>query len=349
MTLAAAPGARGWRLVPRLLLFAAALLLVGQLVPRAIARRWATRLAPLLLPALRALSLVLDPVVRAGQLAARPFRAARAARDDESPRGEIEELLREGELEGIGEPAEIEIISGVVQLGERTLGDVMTPRTAVFALDEATPPREMAEAIALAGYSRVPVYRGSLDEVVGMVHVFDVLKSVGRDEPPPIRQVAYAPATQRCSEMLYEMLRGQRHLAVVLDEFGGTAGIVTLEDVLEELVGDIRDEHDEPADAAAAPAAPVGAAVFDASCALGEAADRVGVTLPARAEFQRQSIGGTLARAVGRIPTVGERFRVGELELTVVEAERTRVGRVLAQRADAAAPVELPADPAAPS
>ncbi|MBX6331033.1 MAG: HlyC/CorC family transporter [Gemmatimonadaceae bacterium] len=330
--------APAWVLAAIVIALALAFLIFGQLLPRAIARRWATRLIPVLLPPLHALAWVVSPLLRAAQAITRTAGPRRHALVI-SPREGIEDLLREGELEGIGEPAEIEIITGVVQFGEKVLRDVMTPRTDVFAVDVDMPPAELTRAIAQSGYSRVPVYRGSLDEVIGMVHVFDLLK-VGADGRPPIREVAHAPATKRCSEMLFEMLRGQRHLAVVLDEFGGTAGIVTLEDVLEELVGDIRDEHDEPA-APVQPQAPR-ALVLDASTPLDDVARQFGVAVPTSAGRDRAtSVGGAVVQGTGRIPALGERFRLGELEITVVDAEPARVRRVLVQRADSARPVEL--------
>jgi putative hemolysin len=253
----------------------------------------------------------------------------------------IGDLLREGELEGIGAREELRIISGVVEFGEKTLRDVMTPRTEIFAIDVATPPHEAAQAIAQAGYSRVPVYRDSLDEIVGIVHVFDVLREAG-ERMPPIRPVAHAPASKRCSEMLFEMLRWQRHMAIVLDEFGGTAGLVSLEDMLEELVGDIRDEHDEPATAELhAVSRP---AIVDASAEWVDVAARFQVDLESVGDARGgRSIGGVLVRALGRIPQVGERFRIAGLDITVVQAEPSRLLRLLVQRADSAAPVELPA------
>ncbi|HEX6534254.1 MAG TPA: hemolysin family protein [Gemmatimonadaceae bacterium] len=327
-----------WGVAIATVTLALALLVFGQLVPRAVARRWAARLIPVLIPPLHAAAFVLAPLLRGARALARRAGTRTGAPSVDSPREELEDLLREGELEGIGEPEEIEIITGVVQFGEKTLRDVMTPRTNVFAVDVETPPREMAREIAQAGYSRVPVYRGSLDEIIGMIHVFDVLRD-GGERQPPLREVVHAPATKRCSDMLFEMLRGRPHLAVVLDEFGGTAGIVTLEDMLEELVGDIRDEHDEPAPLPQ----PVSerAVLVDGATPLDEVAERFGIELPRELTAHAPTLAGGVVRMLGRIPAVGERFRLDGLELTVIDAEPARVRRLLVQRAGAAAPIEL--------
>lgn len=228
----------------RLVVFALAVLLLGQLVPRAIARRWPTAVVPALLPVLRAVEIVLSPFVAVARRVAASL-APRALTPPEAARDELEDLLREGELEGVGEKTEIAIISGVVHFGNKTLGEIMTPRADVFAIDERIRGPELALRIAQSGYSRVPIYREKLDHIIGMVHAFDVLKDA-EDDPVPLRPVAEARATAHCNDFLFEMLRGRRHLAVVRDASGRLAGIVTLEDLLEELVGDIRDEHDEP-------------------------------------------------------------------------------------------------------
>jgi putative hemolysin len=249
--------ARGWwgRATANVVVAALAVLLFGQLVPRALARRWAPGLVPVLLPVLRLLGVVLAPVLVVARAVARRLSREPERTHDEEVRDDIEELLREGELEGVGQGDEIAIITGVVHFGEKTVAEVMTPRAEVFALDAALPADEMARRIAQAGYSRVPLYRGTLDDVVGMTHAFDVLKATG-DEPPPLLPVARAVAERHCNELLFELLRKRLHLAVVSDVTGRTVGVVTLEDLLEELVGDIRDEHDEPAGALPAGLAP---------------------------------------------------------------------------------------------
>jgi putative hemolysin len=317
------------------LLFAVASLLLGHAVPRAIGQALAPRLERTALPALRITTQVLQPAVHTAEFVALPFTGEARNGRPSTEREEIEELLREDELEGISEPEELEFISGVVQFGERQVGQVMTPRTEVFALDVSTPPRELALAIAGAGYSRVPVYRDTLDEIVGMVHVFDVLDA-GGERLPVIRPVKVAPATKPCREMLLEMLREQQHLAVILDEFGGTAGIVTLEDLLEEIVGDIRDEHDEPA--LPETRRPPRAALVDGAAELRELAKQFNVAIDDEQLGDMQTVNGALMRTLGRIPSVGERFHLGTLEITVVETEPTRVTRALVQRLAGAQP-----------
>ncbi|HEV2181131.1 MAG TPA: transporter associated domain-containing protein, partial [Gemmatimonadaceae bacterium] len=166
-------------------------------------------------------------------------------------------------------------------------------------------------------------------------------KTAGQ-RPAPIRQVAHAPLTTRLSTVLYEMLRAQRHLAVVLDEFGGTAGIVTLEDLLEELVGDIRDEHDEPAAAAPTAGADQRPVVLEASTPLDEVEQRAGLALGSDGD-RPQTLGGAIVRSLGRIPGTGEHFRLGDYELTIVDAEPARIRRVLVQRAESARALDLKA------
>lgn len=240
----------GWRsaaqqnvAVLSLAIYAVVVVFVGQILPRALARRWPSAFIPLGMPILRAADIATAPLLSLGRRLAGVSDDPRA---DEPPHEAMQDLLREGELEGVGRRDEIAIISGVMEFGEKTVRDVMTPSADVFAISEGLDAHTVAVQIAESKFSRVPVYRGSLDHVVGMYHAFDVLKERA-EQLPPLRPVAYAPADTRCNELLFRMLRARLHLAVVHDDRGRTLGIVTLENLLEELVGDIRDEHDEPA------------------------------------------------------------------------------------------------------
>jgi putative hemolysin len=229
------------------LVFAALAIVGAQLIPRAIARRWPTVVAPLVLPVLRAADVLTMPLAAAGTFVARLVTRAPIEASPPAERDAIQDLLREGELEGVGERNEIAIISGVVDFSEMVVRDVMTPRADIFALPDATDAHGLALQIAQSRYSRVPIYHETLDRVVGMVHVFDVIAAL--DGPAPaVRPVAFFAPGAPCNELLFRMLRERLHLAIVRDDAAGgpTVGLVTLEDLLEELVGDIRDEHDDP-------------------------------------------------------------------------------------------------------
>ena len=235
----------GVQLVADVALFVALVVLVGQVLARAVARQWPTYLVPVVVPALRLVEFIVAPIVGLGRRAAAPFERQRGRASVDVEREALHDLLREGELEGVGEREEIAIINGVVEFGAKRVRDVMTPRSEIFALDDTLDARTLALRIAQSNYSRVPIYHGSLDDVRGMVHAFDVLKA-GAESVPALRPVATATADAPCNELLFRMLRERRHLAIVRDPNGATIGLVSLEDLLEELVGDIRDEHDEP-------------------------------------------------------------------------------------------------------
>ena len=176
-TVGATLGGRGgdtWSLAIRLLVAATFVLVGGQLLPRAIARRWARPLVPVLLPSVQVAALVATPLFWLGRALAA---AVRRAPPPEEP---VNAVFRDGAREGVSADQDAQIVSGVVRPADRIVRDVMTPRAEVFAVDADTPPRAMAEAIAGAAYSRVPVYRGTFDTVIGMVHAFDEVIS---DEP----------------------------------------------------------------------------------------------------------------------------------------------------------------------
>jgi putative hemolysin len=223
-----------------------ALLLVGQVIPRAIARHWATALVPVLAPLLRVLDALFGPLLGFAARLVRPLVAKALLADPPAPSDPLEDLLREAELEGIGEPAESEIISGVVEFGEKRVKDVMTPRARVTAVSREMGDVAVAESVAKSNYTRIPVFGASDREVVGVVHAFDVLEHPDRPLAT-LRAAATATVDEPCGVVMRRMLREHRHLAIVRGGDGGVAGIVTLEDLVEELVGDIRDEHDDPA------------------------------------------------------------------------------------------------------
>lgn len=226
------------------------LLVVGQVIPRAVARRWGMGLIPVLLPALQGLGMLVSPLLGVAERFARTL-APPVPVAPEDPRDALEDLLREGELEGVGEADESAIISGVVEFGVKRVRDVMTPRDQMVTVDRALPAAELARRVAQSAFSRVPVVDGDVDHVVGMLHSFDVLERP--DDPAArLRKVSFALPDMPCLDLMRAMLRERRHLAIVRDAAGRTVGLATLEDLVEELVGDISDEHDEAAPGGAA-------------------------------------------------------------------------------------------------
>ena len=250
--LAGSEGLRSWAFARDAVVGLVLLLVVGQLLPRAIGRKWAPQLVPVLIPVLLVVDLLVTPFLRVAQ-AATGLLVRRWQRPDSEAREGLEDLLREGAFDGMAATEEMAIISGVMQFGEKTVADVMTPRADIFALDASLSAREVAERMAQSGYSRVPLYHEQLDHIAGMIHVFDVFKLAG-ERMPALRPITRAEPTKPANELLFELLRARRQLAIVFDGQSHVVGLVTLEDLLEELVGEIRDEHDEPSpDSAGSP------------------------------------------------------------------------------------------------
>lgn len=232
-----------------LLLAALLLLVVGQLIPRAVARRFTRPLVPVLVPVLHGLDWLCAPLLDFAGRIVRPF-TVHAVRRESSERDSLEDLLREGEIEGVGEASESAIITGVAAFGAKRASDVMTPRTGIIAVERTAPSADISRLVAQSKFSRIPVFERDLDHIVGLVHSFDVL---AHPEAPvsALRTVAAARADTPCPELMRRMLREHVHLAVIQDAGGSTVGVVSLEDLVEELVGEISDEHDEPQPGAA--------------------------------------------------------------------------------------------------
>lgn len=309
-----------------LLVFVAvpSVLLSGYVLPRFLTRRRSAKVAEQVTPVLRPWSALLSAILPAPSV---------------RPEAAITELWRERAAAGANPDEQLLRVGGVINFSQRVVREVMTPRTELVAIPEEASEEEVRQAFIQSAYSRLPVYRGTLDEVIGMVHAFDLFRLKPGD-PLPIRSVAVAPSGRPCGDVLLDMQRERRHLAVVLDEFGGTLGIVTHEDLLEALVGEIVDED------VSAPPAPLSAGPglldVEGSMPVAEIEEHFGVELP---PGQAGSIGGRLVELAGRFPASGERFLIHGLELDVLLASATRVERVLVRRGS---PASTPLDRTAP-
>ena len=294
--------------------------LAAYFVPRAVGRRWPDRIVRALVPRLRPAAGIVGRIVRGRQA---------------TERADLAPLFHDAASAGLAREDELEIVTGVMAFADRSVREAMTPRTRMVAARDDAATAEIAALITSSGYTRIPLYHGSLDEIVGMVHAFDVIKA-GPAGTVRVRPVAQMPAARRCADALLDLRRSGPHLAVVLDEFGGTAGIVTMEDLLEQLVGEIFDEFDEPRPSL--PATAKGVLVVDAAYPLSAVAEHFGVSLDAPP--RTETAGGYLAWAAGRIPQPGERLTSGGLEFDVLDATPVRLVKLVIRTAGPAQPAD---------
>jgi CBS domain containing-hemolysin-like protein len=247
---------------------------------------------------------------------------------------EIVMLLKQSQKSGGIAREDVRMIEGVFEFTEKTARDVMTPRTSVAALREDLPVREAAARVAEAGRSRYPVYRGSLDDIVGVVHAKQILAAFRERPDAPIssvmREPLFVPGSREVEDVLADMKRLKTHMAVVLDEFGGTAGVVTMEDLLEEIVGQIYDEYDRAPEPA--PLASGDAVVLPGAMEIAQANERFKLGL---STDEYQTLGGYVFGSLGRLPVPGDRVPLNGGSLEVVEMDGRRVGKLRLVRTEA--------------
>jgi putative hemolysin len=299
-------------------------LFFGEIIPKTVAREYAGRFVPLLTTPLLVSHFLLTPVAKIANFFSyqllRLIGIRKQERERIFTRKNIQRVLIESERSGILDDEERSYISGVFNFSESSVREVMTPRTEIVAVPKGSSIEEIAAKMNQSNFSRIPVYEESLDHIIGIVHVADFLGGSKKGGELLIHPVIFSPETRKCDSLFYEMRHKKCHLAVVLDEYGGTAGIVTLENLLEELVGDIHDVHDDTGTLARI--ARDNSFIVDGRTRLDELADKI--DLPEKS-YEVETIGGLLVSQLGRIPEEGERFQMGSLRITVLEATSKRV------------------------
>ncbi|MDR0361724.1 MAG: hemolysin family protein [Planctomycetota bacterium] len=290
------------------------------------------------------LSLPLSPLSGFALRAKRVFvRVAGIDEEDEDEReAEVIDAVSDGQLDGVFEPGQTRMIEGIFEFKESDVADIIVPRTEMTVIDADAP---LSDALNLAmekGYSRLPAYKGTRDHIVGIFHIRDALQFWDRPESARpalsslLRPPLFVPETKRIPELLAEMSRGQSHMAVVLDEYGGTAGLVTMEDVLEEIVGDIQDEFDAGDAGSDGEVREVEPGVFaaDGHAHVSDVNKLLGdEILPEDDDFE--TVAGFVLDNLGHIPAAGESFMYEDkLEVGVLQADERRVRRVRIRRVD---------------
>jgi len=241
--------------------------------------------------------------------------------------------LEEGESGGILNAVERQVAAEALRLGDRTVKDVLQPRIDIDGIDVDTPPEEVLGVIAMAGFTRLPVYEGDLDHIIGFVHVKDVLRQLHLGWKLDLRRLLHSalfvPETLPLDKLLLSFREHRTHLAVVLDEFGGTEGVVTLDAVLGELVGEIRDEHSRD-EASQIVKRDDGSWLIDGMLNIDEFLELVElrrVKLSSPRSFT--TVAGLILEELGRLPKVGEKLTWEEIDIEVVDMDGPRIDRLL--------------------
>ncbi|MEM1355713.1 MAG: hemolysin family protein [Planctomycetota bacterium] len=226
------------------------------------------------------------------------------------------------------------MLGAIFDLKETSAGEIMTPRTDVDGLEADVSLDEVKKAVVRFGHSRIPVYEESLDQIVGILYVRDLIRFVGTPADFHLRQIArepfLVPESKNVLELLKEFKQRKVHLAIVLDEYGGTAGLITIEDILEEIVGDIRDEYDEREEDAVIADLDSGEVEIDARVEVDDMGDHLEIDFDEDRDYD--TVGGFVFAELGHIPEVGEAFEFEGYRFTVTQAERTKVLKVRAER-----------------
>jgi CBS domain containing-hemolysin-like protein len=302
----------------------------GELAPRSAALNHPEEVSRWLVPPLMVFAWFTSPITwvlnKSAELVLRLFRqTAVNAEENVHSADELRILVEQSQEGGVLERQDAALIEGVFEFSEKNAREVMTPRTEIDALDIESTLEEAVQFIIDTQRSRYPVYEESIDNIIGLVLAKDLIP-VLRANPPEfaltaiMRPIHVVPGSREVEEVLADFKRRKEHMALVLDEYGGTAGVVTMEDLLEEIVGEILDEHDEPE--VAATSEPGADVVVPGAMHIGELNERYGLDVP---DDEYSTIGGYVFGALGRLPTAGDRVTASHAVFTVRAMDGRRI------------------------
>jgi putative hemolysin len=306
----------------------------GELVPKTLGLAHAERYALMLARPMEMLGMVLAPVVWFLTTVTHGITRVLGVPDvpeDSITTEELRILVERGGEQGTIEAEEEQMIGGVLELGERRVHEVMIARVDIVALAVDDSLGEIVETIVSEGHSRIPVYDGNIDNIVGMLYAKDLLPYlVGEDRPPSIRRLVrtplFVPESMLVDDLLHSLQRRRVHIAIVLDEHGGTAGLITIEDLIEEIVGEIQDEYDEEEPMIVALSH--NDARVDGRADVDDLLEHFGATLEGDDQEEFDTVGGLVYHHIGGVPKVGDTVAVDGLQLTVEATDGRRVRTV---------------------
>jgi putative hemolysin len=327
----------GEALVAACLLVALYVVIGTHIVPQIVYRKSTGRGLVPLIPLFCAMALLVRPLTWGLGFLESLFDLGGEPRPEEEPTPEehIDALITAGEEEGIIEKGDRELIQSVVAFGDKTVREVMTPRPRLVAIQQEASLEELRELVIHEQFSRIPAYEGSIDQITGFVHVRDMFelddeeraRRKVRDIVRPIRAV---PESKPVNDLLKEMQEEGAHMAVVIDEYGSTAGIVTMEDMVEEIVGEIHDEHEPDRDFHEEPD---GSFVVSGSFDLGRLSDLL--DFHAQQDTESTTVGGLITEWLGHVPAAGEETERDGISIKVLAANHLRVDQVRVAKAAA--------------
>jgi len=310
--------------------------LVGDLVPSALGNAYADQLARLVAMPMRVISVILAPLVKVFMSLSDTL--SRITGGEEIDKAVTEEeimtLVEDGQKGGTIEDEEREMIYSVLQFGETLAREVMVPRPDLTAVEAGTPLSEAVKLLIKTGHSRIPVYDEDIDNIKGLLYAKDLLKlwgdaaTVNKKSRDIMRPAYFVPETKRADVLFKELQEKKIHLAIIVDEYGGTAGIVTIEDLIEEIVGDIQDEYDLNEEAEYVSVGE-NAYIVDGGMNLGDVNELLDIDLP---DDENDSIGGYVYSKLGHVPEIGETIETPTLHLRVDEVENRRIRKVYIAR-----------------
>jgi len=310
-------------------------LVLGELVPKAIALRYTERIALVVSAPFKLMfrwsRWLVGFVAASTHVVLRLLGIREVGERTFVSEEEIKHLVKEGRQQGVLDQTEAELIHSVFEFTDMPVRKVMVPRPKIFALEVDTPPAEVGTLIVESGFSRIPAYEGALDSVLGVVYVKDALRLLEKRQPVVIRKILHpvhlVPETKKVGELLKELQKRRSHMAIVVDEHGSVSGLVTLEDLLEQIVGEIQDEYDW--EERSVERLRDGSLVVEGTLAAAELRETHHVPLP---EGEFETVAGFMLEKLGTVPKGGEVVSIPGWRYTVVDVERNRISKVKIER-----------------
>ena len=322
-------------------------IVLGELIPKGFALANPDRIALAVSGPITLFAKIVSPLVAVlvllTKIISKPF-GIDPTRTPELSAAEIRLIVEQGSQQGVLEAEEEQMISAVMSLSDSKLHEVMVPRIDIVAIDQEASFDDAVTLVLTEGHSRTPLYKESVDHIVGILYAKDLLRIIAAGGPRPrlrdiMRPALFVPESQSVDDLLHELQRRRVHMAIVLDEYGGTAGLVTIEDLLEEIVGEIQDEFDEEE--------PMkvmvrdGEAILDGRADIDLLGELVNPPLELEDDEEYDTVGGFVYHRIGRVPVVGDTVAVDPFGITVIKVTGRRVGKVrVIWDAGAAKPVD---------